>query len=40
MSINVTGKSPGDHRVVANIRADGREVAFSKEDTTRVYADR
>lgn len=40
MSINATGKSPGDHRVVANIRADGREVAFSKEDTTRVYADR
>ncbi len=40
MVINATGKSPGDHRVVANIRADGREVAFSKEDTTRVYADR
>ena len=40
MSINATGKSPGDHRVVANIRADGREVAFSKEDTTRVYSDR
>jgi len=40
MSINATGRSPGDHRVVANIRADGREVAFSKEDTTRVYADR
>ncbi len=40
MSINATGKSPGDHRVVANIRADGREVAISKEDTTRVYSDR
>jgi len=40
LSIRATGKSPGDHRVVANIRADGREVAISKEDTTRVYADR
>ena len=40
LSVRATGKSPGDLRVVANIRADGREVVISKEETTRVYSDR
>ena len=40
LSVTARGKAPGDHRVVANIRADGRDVAISKEDTTRVYSDR
>ena len=41
MSVTARGKAPGDHRVVANsVRADGRDVAISKEDTTRVYSDR
>ena len=40
MSVTARGKAAGDHRVVANLRADGRDVAISKEDTTRVYSDR
>lgn len=40
LTIGATGRAPGDHRVVANIRSDGRDIAISKEDTTRVYSDR
>ena len=40
LSIDARGGAPGDHRVVASIRSDGREVEISKEETTRVYSDR
>ena len=40
LSIRAKGTAPGDHRVIASIRSDGREVEVSKEDTTRVYSDR
>lgn len=40
LSIRARGNAPGDHRVIASIRSDGREVEVSKEDTTRVYSDR
>jgi len=40
LSIRARGNAPGDHRVIASIRCDGREVEVSKEDTTRVYSDR
>lgn len=40
ITIRARGNAPGDHRVIASIRSDGREVEISKEDTTRVYADR
>ena len=34
------GQAAGDHRVVVNMRADGRQTPVSKEETTRVYSDR
>ena len=34
------GQSAGDHRVVVNMKTDGRQTPVSKEETTRVYADR
>jgi uncharacterized repeat protein (TIGR01451 family) len=40
LSVRARGTAPGDLRVVASIRSDGREVAISKEETTRVYSDR
>jgi len=40
LSVRAKGSAPGDHRVVASIRSEGREVAISKEETTRVYSDR
>ncbi len=40
IAVKARGSAPGDLRVVASIRSDGREVAISKEETTRVYADR
>jgi uncharacterized repeat protein (TIGR01451 family) len=38
--INGSGRSAGDHRVVVNMRTDGRQTPVSKEETTRVYSDR
>jgi uncharacterized repeat protein (TIGR01451 family) len=38
--ITATAVSPGEHRVVARLRADQREMNVSKEESTRVYADR
>jgi hypothetical protein len=38
--ITATAASPGEHRVVARLRADQREMNVSKEESTRVYADR
>lgn len=38
--IHGKGQSAGDHRVVVNMRADGRQTPVSKEETTRVYSDR
>ncbi len=40
LSIRARGNAPGDHRIIASIRSDGREVEVSKEETTRVYSDR
>ena len=40
VSVKARGSAPGDLRVVASCRSDGREVAVSKEETTRVYSDR
>lgn len=40
VAVRARGSAPGDLRVVASIRSDGREVAVSKEETTRVYSDR
>ena len=34
------GTSAGDHRVVINMKTDGRQTQVSKEETTRVYSDR
>ena len=42
IEITIRGKgiAPGDHRVVVNLIADGREVNVSKQESTRVYSDR
>ena len=34
------GQAAGDHRVVINMKTDGRQTPVSKEETTRVYSDR
>lgn len=34
------GTQPGEHRVSANLQTDGREINITKEESTRVYADR
>jgi hypothetical protein len=34
------GKAAGDHRVSVNLQTDGRQTEVTKEETTRVYADR
>lgn len=38
--IRAKGQAPGDHRVVVTMQADGRLSAVTKEEITRVYADR
>jgi len=38
--ITASAVAPGEHRVVARLRADQREMNVSKEESTRVYADR
>lgn len=38
--ITAAATAPGEHRVVARLRADQREMNVSKEESTRVYADR
>ena len=40
ITVVATGRSPGDHRIVVNMKADGRDTPVSKEETTRVYSDR
>ena len=40
MTVRASGKSQGDHRVVVNMKTDGRSTPVSKEETTRVYSDR
>ena len=40
VAVVATGRNPGDHRIVVNMKADGRETPVSKEETTRVYSDR
>ena len=37
--VRARGQAAGDHRVVVNMQADGRQTPVSKEETTRVYAD-
>lgn len=39
-TIESKGQAAGDHRVVVNMRTDGRQTPVSKEETTRVYSDR
>ena len=34
------GTAAGDHRVSVNLQTDGRQTQVTKEETTRVYADR
>lgn len=38
--VNSQGTAAGDHRVVLNLQADGRQTPVVKQETTRVYADR
>jgi len=38
--IHGKGQSAGDHRVIVNMRTDGRTAPVSKQETTRVYSDR
>jgi len=38
--IHGRGTAQGDHRVVINMKTDGRQTPVSKEETTRVYSDR
>ncbi|MEM9940251.1 MAG: hypothetical protein AAF939_01600 [Planctomycetota bacterium] len=38
--IKGTGKTPGDHRVVVNLKTDGRTTSVAKQESTRVYSDR
>lgn len=38
--VTATAVAPGEHRIVANLRTDQREMNVSKEESTRVYADR
>ena len=40
ITIRGRGITAGDHRVAANLSADGREVNVSKQESTRVYSDR
>ena len=42
IEITIRGKgiTAGDHRIAANLIADGREVNVSKQESTRVYSDR
>ena len=40
VTVRAVGKTQGDHRVVVNMRTDGRDTPVSKQETTRVYADR
>lgn len=38
--VTAVGAAPGEHRIVVRLRADQREMNVSKEESTRVYADR
>jgi hypothetical protein len=38
--VEATGTGSGEHRVAANLRTEGREINITKEESTRVYADR
>ena len=40
ITVEATGRTDGDHRVVLNMQADGRSTPVSKQETTRVYRDR
>ncbi|MBX3419108.1 MAG: DUF11 domain-containing protein [Pirellulaceae bacterium] len=40
VEIEAVGTSPGEHRVSANLRTAEREINLTKEESTRVYADR
>lgn len=38
--VTAVGAAPGEHRIVARLRSEQREMNISKEESTRVYADR
>lgn len=40
VTIRATGKSSGDHRIAVNMKTEGRVTPVTKEETTKVYADR
>lgn len=40
VTIRAVGKVRGDHRISVNMKTDGRETPVTKEETTKVYADR
>jgi uncharacterized repeat protein (TIGR01451 family) len=40
ITVQAKGRAAGDHRVVVNMKANGRDTPVSKEETTRVYSDR
>lgn len=40
VTVSAKGRTDGDHRVVVNMKADGRTTPVSKQETTRVYPDR
>ena len=39
-TIRANGNGEGDHRVVVSMQSDDRQVAVSKEESTKVYSDR
>lgn len=40
ITITATGQAAGDHKVVVNLTADGRQANVAKQETTHVYSDR
>ena len=39
ITVNAQGKAPGDHKVIVNLAADGRQADVAKQETTHVYSD-
>ena len=40
LTIHAKGTGAGDHRIAVNLQTDGREINVTKQESTRVYADR
>lgn len=39
-TIRAKGVTPGDHRIIASLASDERNIAVKKEESTHVYSDR